>query len=479
MKKFWLLLLWGLLVISNTVLAANISSNEIKDFSTKLDSNKTKLLNSIEASKTKLKSIATEASKFSDTTLFRAASCLGAIPAEDQNLNFEKITTTLKDQILNQYIGLDGDIKRLGFGMSEDDPILFGNKLDNFYNENAIKINSLENEYYLKTNKVKKEFLEYVENNKTLLTKLAQNMDYITTIQTAASGASTALQKFSSAIDARSELMKTIEKSKSDLEKNFEVELENIISQSRIKNQPDNDTQAKYLIHKDNFIKKYKTDINQFQYYIFSAFFPYNEYTELTEKKKDLEKKFLTASGTMNCSLLLTTSLNLGKYAEGVDAQSQKIQKGLTTLTNAITTEKLNLKMIEAPTIEYFKTESNKLTKKLISNFKIMLDAESSTSSEKTQTNQNVNSEITPIQKTTFNQSFNKGQYHEDVKKLQTILKNWGYYQGEISGIYSSATIDAVYKFQLKEGVITGKEKNKAGYGRFGTQTRAKINAMI
>ena len=81
--------------------------------------------------------------------------------------------------------------------------------------------------------------------------------------------------------------------------------------------------------------------------------------------------------------------------------------------------------------------------------------------------------------KSTFTQTFKKGQYHAQVKDLQTYLTNWGFYKGAINGIYDRATIEAVYQFQLKNGVITGKEKNKSGYGRFGPQTRAKINSMI
>lgn len=81
--------------------------------------------------------------------------------------------------------------------------------------------------------------------------------------------------------------------------------------------------------------------------------------------------------------------------------------------------------------------------------------------------------------KVTFTQSFKRGQYSEQIKTLQTLLHNWGLYQGAINGLYDKATIEAVYQFQLKHGVVTGKEKKKTGYGRFGVQTRAKINQLI
>lgn len=80
--------------------------------------------------------------------------------------------------------------------------------------------------------------------------------------------------------------------------------------------------------------------------------------------------------------------------------------------------------------------------------------------------------------KITFTQAFKKGEYHEQIKALQSLLKKRGYYKGEIDGVYSATTIEAVYQFQLKEGIVTGKEKNHAGHGRFGTRTRAKINSI-
>ena len=131
------------------------------------------------------------------------------------------------------------------------------------------------------------------------------------------------------------------------------------------------------------------------------------------------------------------------------------------------------MKVLEEPTISYFKTTNEKLTRKLIANFKAMLDAEKPqtstlTTGEVANEPQSQTEQIPlPPEKVVFTQAFKKGQYHEQIKTLQTLLKNWGYYQGEINGVYSPATIEAVYKFQLKEGIITGKEKNKTGYGRF------------
>ena len=61
---------------------------------------------------------------------------------------------------------------------------------------------------------------------------------------------------------------------------------------------------------------------------------------------------------------------------------------------------------------------------------------------------------------------------------MKNALPTWKEISGWVN-LFDKATIEAVYQFQLKHGVVTGKEKKKTGYGRFGVQTRAKINQLI
>ncbi len=45
------------------------------------------------------------------------------------------------------------------------------------------------------------------------------------------------------------------------------------------------------------------------------------------------------------------------------------------------------------------------------------------------------------------------GSRGDEVKQIQTKLKNWGYYSGNVDGIYGSATLSAVKYFQRKNGL--------------------------
>lgn len=45
------------------------------------------------------------------------------------------------------------------------------------------------------------------------------------------------------------------------------------------------------------------------------------------------------------------------------------------------------------------------------------------------------------------------GSNGNEVREIQTKLKNWGYYNGEIDGIYGSRTVAAVRQFQKNNGL--------------------------
>lgn len=64
------------------------------------------------------------------------------------------------------------------------------------------------------------------------------------------------------------------------------------------------------------------------------------------------------------------------------------------------------------------------------------------------------------------------GSQSEEVKQVQKKLKNWGYYEGQIDGIFGSETKKAVIAFQKKNGLtadgIAGKN-TLAAMGIFGT----------
>ena len=73
------------------------------------------------------------------------------------------------------------------------------------------------------------------------------------------------------------------------------------------------------------------------------------------------------------------------------------------------------------------------------------------------------------------------GSKGEEVKQIQTKLKNWGYYNGSVDGIYGSKTTEAVKYFQRKNGLkvdgIAGEKTLKAlGINSTNSTTSANSN---
>ena len=73
------------------------------------------------------------------------------------------------------------------------------------------------------------------------------------------------------------------------------------------------------------------------------------------------------------------------------------------------------------------------------------------------------------------------GSKGEEVKQIQTKLKNWGYYNGSVDGIYGSKTTEAVKYFKRKNGLkvdgIAGEKTLKAlGINSTNSTTSANSN---
>lgn len=65
--------------------------------------------------------------------------------------------------------------------------------------------------------------------------------------------------------------------------------------------------------------------------------------------------------------------------------------------------------------------------------------------------------------------TYKKGSSGAVVSQIQTKLKNWGYYAGDVDGIYGSATERAVRAFQRKNGLTADGKAGAQTLGGAGT----------
>lgn len=84
--------------------------------------------------------------------------------------------------------------------------------------------------------------------------------------------------------------------------------------------------------------------------------------------------------------------------------------------------------------------------------------------------------------------TYRQGSTGEQVRIIQTKLKNWGYYDGAVDGIFGSGTAEAVRYFQRKNGLtadgIVGPATLKAlgmstGGGGSGQESTVELLARV
>lgn len=61
-----------------------------------------------------------------------------------------------------------------------------------------------------------------------------------------------------------------------------------------------------------------------------------------------------------------------------------------------------------------------------------------------------------------------------EVKELQRRLKAWGYYDGSVDGVYGKATVEAVKKFQKKNGLTADGIAGKSTFAALGMNDSVK-----
>lgn len=69
-----------------------------------------------------------------------------------------------------------------------------------------------------------------------------------------------------------------------------------------------------------------------------------------------------------------------------------------------------------------------------------------------------------------------KGSTGGEVKEVQRRLKMWGYYSGEVDGIYGSKTVEAVKYFQRKNGLTVDGVAGRATFAALGMND--SVNAL-
>ena len=69
------------------------------------------------------------------------------------------------------------------------------------------------------------------------------------------------------------------------------------------------------------------------------------------------------------------------------------------------------------------------------------------------------------------------GSSGNEVRQIQTKLKNWGYYNGSVDGIYGTKTVNAVKYFQRRNGLTADGIAGKATLAAMGINSSTSSNS--
>lgn len=69
------------------------------------------------------------------------------------------------------------------------------------------------------------------------------------------------------------------------------------------------------------------------------------------------------------------------------------------------------------------------------------------------------------------------GSSGEEVRQIQSKLKSWGFYTGSIDGVYGSQTVEAVKKFQRKNGLTADGVAGEKTLAALGIQSSSSSGA--
>jgi hypothetical protein len=314
---------------------------------------------------------------------------------------------------------------------------------------------------------------------------LAEKLQRIDTIQEKYRALVQAEEKFYVALDAKTSLRSALEAPKKSAVALLQGDIDDMIRDYQTTNPEISD--EKMQAKRDALVQGFIFESDSFLYELFKSDFDYSLYTRTLPRVQEFLSQYFS-DGTYQCGLVvaaptnwerlylsLTTDLDsllagyatlLTKVEHWSDAQAKTVESTLFTLYQDVYSKSFNQK----------RTEFRTYVMQLISEAYYVAHQQPEDTNVDAVDQPSVSVSWTPY---VFTKSYTKGTSAPELTYLQQFLKAEGLYQGEITGRYDAATIEAVYQFQLQEGVVTGKEIDKAAYGRMGPATRRAVNAKM
>lgn len=228
---------------------------------------------------------------------------------------------------------------------------------------------------------------------------------------------------------------------------------------------------------KDYTLRLYGLDFDEKLSTIFAQWYDKKNYDLIKNKITALHNKYMNSNDLM-CTNIFQDTADFDRSIKSITdllyPMVANIGSGSTLAQTSGSTAK-----IKADLLTQFTSFNNTNLKKYLRDFQTLINNKVDVllTQQKAGTT-NISSTIIPSI-TIFTRPFHKGEKSTAIQTLQTLLKNNGYYLGDINSIFTKQTIEAIYKFQLQNGLLIGYEKRPQSRWWMGPATRAKLNALI
>ena len=421
-----------------------------------------------------------------ETSVFKAVECLGYLNATETQVNVVAIKDSYQKAILEKYVDLSADIKRYAVGLTSNESSLSDDIAD-FGRSFLGQISSIESTYDMTYEKLKTDFSTYYNQNQQLAISLAEKLQKIDAIKEKYVALQRAERSFYEEIDYKTNFRNAVELPKKSALALLQGDLDAMIRGYQATN-PEV-SYEKMLEKRDALVQEFSMESDSFLYEPFKSDFDYTLYTKTLVKVQEFLRQYVNAE-RYQCGAVIASTANWERVYLSLTNEIEPLLLGYAKILSKVekwTDEQaktVETALLAAYKEAYSKTFSQKKMAFRTYVMQLISEAYYATTPSGPIGNEGGNgapAASTPTTWTsyTFTKSYTKGTYAVELTYLQQFLKAEGLYQGEINGKYDTATIEAVYKFQLQEGVVTGKETNKAAYGWMGPATRAAVNAKM
>ncbi|MFA5748221.1 MAG: peptidoglycan-binding domain-containing protein [Candidatus Absconditabacterales bacterium] len=442
---------------------------------------------------------------------YQSLICLGAMQDNSILSQMQKEKESLKIALLKNFVDLENQINSLeeknhilkdsninlfdGDSTYETEKIKLQQNIDDIVNIQKGFIINFQTIYQGKIKQFVSDFAQYYLQNKDLIKTIGGKITKIQSIISGFNSLNLQIKNANDTLASVNDFMEKLNGIKISAKNLLDTQLQSYIQNESKKRPKLTNLTGVLLSQKDFLIGSYVLDFDEQLASSLQNWYDYKSFLSIKKQIDDLKNKYIK-SNKFNCSTIGIDDPNLdsslSKIYQSIQSLKNNINSGLSLSQGTGNSNLFKNQLLSgfnnlftkqfSKKIQEFKSYSIQQINNLAKNITDISDTIQTTTG--TNDVDNFNSENTQATQETksifiFTKPFNNNQKSPDIKILQKLLNNLGFYTGNIDGVYSKSTRNAVYAFQIANGLLKGYEKSSQTRGWMGPATRKALNEKL